>query len=376
MKTCIVSLISEQTVPNFLFIKERIMPGDELLFISSRRFEERIQWIKNALGYANCNFYTVQLKDGEEEQWDAMVSAIKKKLSPDVCYQVNLTGGTKYMMLAVHQAFREYAAEFYYIPFPKNTILGVMDNKCIPLHYRIDVAEYLTSYGVAFTEKRITESKEYTEAFFRCFVQGRLDFGVIDLLRNYRNTKKLDIQQVEETVSVSDRKPQIQGLRSFLSKIEFPLKEPGKISSEETQYITGGWFEEYVYHQVESRIHPQDIRLGLAIERPGNETSKNKHINDLDVVFTYGNKLFVIECKTGIDSQKMFNETVYKAASIKESLLGLSGNSYIFSLANGDEKLKPITKTMGIDYYDRSFFVDDTAFEEVIRNMNAKAKNG
>lgn len=375
MKTCVVSLISEQTVPNFLFIKEKVMLGDDLLFISSRKFEERIQWIKNALGCANCNFDIVQLNDGEEEQWDKMVLAIKKKLSSGIRYEVNLTGGTKYMMLAVHQAFQEYTANFYYIPFPKNSILGIVDSKSLSLNYRINVAEYLTNYGVAFTEKCITESKEYTEAFFNRFVQDRLDSSVIHLLRTYRNAKKLDIRKTEEPISGNDKKPQIPCLSSFLSEIEFPLREEGWLFSAETQYITGGWFEEYVYHQIENQIHPQDIRLGLTINRPGDGLNKNKHVNDLDVVFTYGNKLFVIECKTGIDSQKLFNETVYKAASIKEALLGLSGNSYIFSLASEDDRLKPITKTMGIAYFDSSFFVDSDKFEEVVRDIKMKAKD-
>lgn len=375
MKTCIVSLVSEQTVPNFLFIKEKIMIGDNLLFISSRKFEERIQWMKNALGYADCYFDTVLLNDGEEEQWDKMALAIKKKLASGIHYKVNLTGGTKYMMLAVHQAFQEYSADFYYIPFPKNSILGIVDSKSLSLNYRINVMEYLTNYGVAFTEKSITESKEYTKFFFNRFIQGDLDFPVINLLRAYRNIKKLDIQKVEETLSVNEKRPQILGLFSFLSDIEFPLKEQGKLTAEETQYITGGWFEEYVYHKIENQIHPQDIKLGLTVNRPGNEPNRYKHVNDLDVVFTYGNKLFVIECKTGIDSQKMFNETVYKAVSIKETLLGLSGNSYIFSLAHEDEKLKPITKTMGISYFDRSYFVNSDTFEEIVRDINIKAKN-
>jgi len=375
MKNCIVSLISEQTVPNFLFIKDRIEMQDSLLFISSDKFKNRVEWIKKALGYANCHTDEVLLNDGEEEQWDKIVTAIKKKLSPDIHYKVNLTCGTKYMMLAVHQAFQGYAADFYYIPYPKNTVLEIAKNLSAPLSYRISIEEYLTNYGVKFTEKKLTQSKDYTESFFNLFVQGRLSdsYKVIDSLRNYRD-KHIDIQTIETIQSDNEKRPQIPGLSSFLSKIKFPLEEQGKLSKKETEYLTGGWFEEYVYHRIENRIHPQDIKLGLTISRP-DELDKRKHVNDLDVVFTYGNKLFVVECKTGILGQAMFNQTVYKAASIKEILLGLSGNSYIFSLAGEDEKLEPITKTMGINYFHRSFFVNNDKFEKIVEDINKKAKN-
>lgn len=375
MKRCIVNMVSEQTIPSFLFIKEKVMFGDELLFISSRKFEERVQWMKNALGYADAHYDIVLLNDGEEEQWDKMIGTVQKKLSRNISYVVNLTGGTKYMMLAVYQAFQGYEAEFYYIPFPKNSILKISDNNPFILNYRINVEEYLINYGVAFTEKTIIESAQYTDVFFNYFIKGHLNFSIINLLRSYRNAKKIDIHEVEKTISNNEKKPQISGLSAFLSKIEFPLKEEGKLYSEETQYITGGWFEEYVYNKIKEKIGPQDVKLGLLIRRSINQQKGNKHVNDLDVVFTYGNKLFVIECKTGIDSQKMFNETVYKAASIKETLLGLSGNSYIFSLAGEDERLKPITETMGITYFDRSYFVDKGKFETIVQDIKKKAKN-
>lgn len=375
MERCIVNIVSEQTIPNFLFIKEKVMFGDRLLFISSRKFEDRIQWIKNALGYADTHYDIILLNDGEEEQWDKMIETIQKKLLRDISYVVNLTGGTKYMMLAVYQAFQGYEAEFHYIPFPKNSILKISDNEPFTLNYRINVEEYLINYGVTFTEKTIIESTQYTDTFFNYFIKGHLNFSIINLLRSYRNTKKIDIQEVEETISHNEKKPQISGLSAFLSGIGFPLKEEGKLCAEETQYITGGWFEEYVYNKIKEKIDPQDVKLGLLIRRSINQQKKSKHVNDLDVVFTYGNKLFVVECKTGIDSQKMFNETVYKAASIKETLLGLSGNSYIFSLAGEDERLKPITETMGITYFDRSFFIDEDKFEMIVQDIKKKAKN-
>ena len=53
MSKTIVSIISEQTSPNYIFIKEKYQDGDKLLFISSLRFESKIDVIKSVVNY-NC----------------------------------------------------------------------------------------------------------------------------------------------------------------------------------------------------------------------------------------------------------------------------------------------------------------------------------
>jgi len=55
MSRVIVNIISEQTIPNYLFIKEIFQPGDSLLFIASQKFSERIGWIVQSLGFADIS---------------------------------------------------------------------------------------------------------------------------------------------------------------------------------------------------------------------------------------------------------------------------------------------------------------------------------
>jgi len=57
--------------------------GNELLFISSKKFEERIDWVVNALGYKNCMINRIILPDGVEEKWLQMILLIKQHLSKD-----------------------------------------------------------------------------------------------------------------------------------------------------------------------------------------------------------------------------------------------------------------------------------------------------
>ena len=143
------------------------------------------------------------------------------------------------------------------------------------------------------------------------------------------------------------------------------------LDQRELEYLTGGWFEEYVYYLVKKYIKPQDIAIGVVISRQG-----VKHNNELDVVFTKGNKLFVIECKTGVQTERLFNEIVYKVCAISEALLGVSCNSYIFSLMKDDsDALKRVAENMGITFVDNKILTTPGKLQQAMVEIYNQAKD-
>jgi len=383
--------MSDQTIPNYIFIKENFRIGDELLFISSRKMEPKIDWIVSTLDYVNCQIKTIILDINDEERWDEMIRKITNRLDAKNDYIVNLTCGTKYMSAAVQKVFELFKSEFYYIPFPKNEILMFgKENNPIYLNFRVGIAEYMKLHNVKYKNKTQIIDKDYTDKFFSYFIERKFsaaEWEVISLLRqyrdlekvgnNYRLSRKIEISTVEAGLQKSKKSfSGIKDLSQFLKTIDFPLKEKGNIYESEIQFLTGGWFEEYVFNMIIEKIKPTEIVLGVDIDQ--NEYT-NK--NDLDVVFTYGNKLFVIECKTGISKtefkgeEAMFKEIAYKAATIKGTLLGLPGNSFICSLSDGNEKFKTTAKKMGINYYDRSYFIEEIKINQLISDIKFIAKD-
>ena len=154
----------------------------------------------------------------------------------------------------------------------------------------------------------------------------------------------------------------IPNLSRFLKYIKFESAEKGILRHDELDYLTGGWFEEYVYHLIKENIDPDDMAIGVHIDG----CTEIRHNNELDVSFIKNNQLYVIECKSGISSESMFNEIVYKVSSLKEVLLGLDCQSYIFSLKKdptGD--LKKIANYMGITFCD----FDTLTREEKLKKM-------
>jgi hypothetical protein len=377
MKRIIVNLVSEQTTPNFLFIKEMIQLGDELLFISSDKFKERIDWVIKALAYENRQITKIILPVGIEEKWSQMIELIKQNLSKDKKYIVNLTCGTKFMISAVPKAFDSFEAEFYYIPFPKNIILKINGDTDKDITYRMSVKEYFECNNTEIpNHKQLSQKKIYTNCCFKMFLKSTTEcIDVVEGLRAYREKPIEDITKIEKEgipklKPNSKEYPIISCLSNFLQKTKFPAKE--KLTKYEIQFLTGGWFEEYIYSLIRDKIQPNDIALGVGLP-----ISENKNVShrDLDVVFTLENKLFVIECKTGIDKELILNETVYKAAALKNERLGkLSAYTSIFSLSSENERFKDIAKAMNISYYDRSFFVDEEKFQIIISDINKKAK--
>ena len=387
MARTLVNIISAQTIPNYIFIKDFYKEGDSLLFFTSSTMTKPLKYILDTLGMSEKD---VEIQQLTEENWQTMCQEIASAIKPDVNYLVNTTGGTKYMSMAVSEEFHKHPnADFFYIPYPKNVYLKTSDNS-IPIRHRVSIKEYMgITKGVEYTVKQCVESKDYVYAFFEHYINmSQEELLTLDKIRtNFRN-QKFEIDNIslvcKEPTSVIKNPgtkkekryefERIDGLDILLGKIQFPCAEINKLNSKEIEFLTGGWYEEYMNYLVEDKVKPDDIALGVFIKQ-----SENTNTNDLDVVFTKGNKLFVIECKTAITKtefkgvEAMFKEISYKSATLKATLLGLPSNSYICSLSESDESFKKIAQKMGIIYYDRSYFTDSDKQNSFISDIIKQA---
>lgn len=77
------------------------------------------------------------------------------------------------------------------------------------------------------------------------------------------------------------------------------------------KYISGGWFEEYVYLQCkpyEDSGIIKDLRLNVTIKFEGQYSYSHPRtgldFNELDIAFTDGYSLYVVECKAGNVTQE------------------------------------------------------------------------
>ena len=378
MKTLVNIITEDNPIPAYLFIKEKYEPGDRIMYISAKDTEDDLDWLAVIDGVSADYIDEIVLKnDIDEFKYEKICRAIRGYLKDDVRYCVNLAGGTRYMALAVQQVFEAFNSEFFYVNLEDNTIIKSIyddsiyddDDYFYPVNYRMNVSEYLLAHELKNDiQKKLHEPlfpEELSNTMFRFFAgdlfTGR-DYKIMEILRSdYRGCRHgVSIPELEGPAP-NGGEP-VPDIREFLNKIGMPVKND-KLSKAQIGWITGGWFEEYVYYVVKKFASPDDIKLGVHIFRKGVPRD-----NELDVMFMKNNRLFVIECKTGVETERMFSEIVYKACALREALLGVSCHFYIASLKkDGNDNLDKIAKSMDIVFWDHAEIVN--RFPKVIAEM-------
>lgn len=383
MAKTIVNIVSrEHPLAAFLFIKEYYTEGDKLLFISANENFDCITPLVNCLKINKDLVQRIVLRrDSDKYTYERICRVIVSNIDKEAEYFVNLAGGTRYMALSVQHVFSNYKSTFFYTQTHENLIVKTIfdnsiyddDDEIMPIRYKMKLSEYFEVYGLTHdldVPKPLVSDIPQAKHMFELFTKRKLnssDYKVMEVLREkYRSWKYLDINEVETTIN--DTMIPIPNLSKFLNFIKLTPAEKGILQHGELDYLTGGWFEEYVYHLVKSVLQPDDIAIGVHIDG----ITEIKHNNELDVCFIKNNQLFVIECKSGINSDSMFNEIVYKVSALKEVLLGLDCNSYIFSLKKdptGD--LKKVAKYMGITFCDFDVLTREDKLKKEFKKMES-----
>lgn len=387
MSKTLVNIITEDNpIPAYLFIQEMYEEGDRLMYISAKDTEDDLDALSELFNVPATLIDEIVLKnDMDEFTFEKICRVVFARLDIDSLYYVNLAGGTRYMALAVQQVFGIFNSKFFYVHVEENLIVqsafkgSFFDNDdfFFPIRHRMSIAEYLRAHEIENNLGKHNHSPLRSEResayIFKMFSKQLLtgkDYETMELLRlHYRGRRRINIAAVESTGL--SKKPPIPDLSDFLWHVGFIPEEKGFLDKEELDYLTGGWFEEYVYYLVKTHISPQDIAMGVVISREGVQ-----HNNELDVVFTKGNKLFVIECKTGVQTERLFNEIVYKVCAIRELLLGVSCCSYIFSLKQDERDiLKRIAENMEITFIDYGILTNPQKLKLAMTKMNIQAKD-
>ncbi|MBI4752514.1 MAG: DUF1887 family protein [Acidobacteria bacterium] len=376
MACILVSLVSEQTIPNLLLMKE-LSGVDKYLLISTKAMEEkdRSTCIIAASGLPEEQFKRILVQEDVLSSIDEQLRALFRRRStssddPFLCntdeFIVNLTGGTKIMSIATYNCFKERNSKIYYIPIGKNQYFQIypeIPSGEHPINYRVDIPTYLTAYGVTIENSKkiysVKKDADQTQRFFDCYIKAApSDLELIDSLREYRK-KKIAIAEVD-------------GLASFLERFSFRPSDPENLSKDDVKYLTGDWFEEYVFSLFKSKLQFSDKYIATGINIRRRQTP-----NEFDVMFMLQNNLHVIECKTSIgDGDKsILVETLYKSAALRKDF-GLAAKTYLFTLTEGGKEKTQIKpgdidrgRMLGVDIIDRGILLDQNKLDGFFQKL-------
>lgn len=318
----LVSIISDQAVPNLLFIRQFAQADSFYYFISSKEMEEKnaTNNLIAALNLANNRCHIIQIDAN-----DALVifDQLKAYSFPkDALFLVNLTGGNKLMSQMVFQHFLDFDSRMLYSP--------------------IDSDQYQQLYPEILSMPKDPEIKLSLEQYLYAY-----GFEITGDMPYYKGNPK---------PTALFRKVLEAGGAGNVPEISRAVAQDYKESDK--NYLTGGWFEFYCYQffQRNFRLGESQIGCSVGIKRVGSITV-NEHDNEFDLMFVYQNNLYVFECKVYSSpnySKEKYQIPMYKLASLTQKF-GLKCKKYLAILAEPPaskenlDQLEQLRSNLGID---------------------------
>ena len=369
MGKTIVSLVSGQTIPNVMFIKAN-GDAERLVFITTEGMEKRAKtdWILKSVGVNSGESIEDRIIVSE-----GSISEIQNKLSQYAVFDrngeilVNLTGGNKIMSLAVHEFFKRKSLQnqnitkMYYLNVggDKFDMVFPSEQKNCIFSGHCNLKEYLTAYSIdeEKTGKLPLMKFEKTWEFYsKIFEPER---NTIEIIQKKIGSNLDKYKKLLEQLSDNDKKDVLELCKKVFDDHEF--------TKSRIKYLTGGWFEEYIYFLIKRglKLNEEQICLNLVIK--DKSLSGEAAANELDVIFIHKNKINIIECKTGlkgVSGKSILGDVLYKQSALKK-IFGLTAKSFLFlpDVLSGNEEHKKRAKIYGIDIVDdKEMLLDEGRF--------------
>lgn len=300
--TTAVLLVSEQTLPNVLFIRQ-FGPFDTYVILTTERMEKqgRSNWILDA---ANVGTASVQKLLIDPENANTAFSQLESfAWPPDTSFMVHVTGGTKMMALAVFSYFQSVEqVRILYLPLNAPHFIEIAPfQQQIPVTSSVTVEDYLKAYGVVLQAKNT----------------------------NWRSLVSMS-EEVMNVVLYKTKGTKAQEIRQLLQS-----QGQNNLSPEWRKFYLGEWFEIWLASKIATILQLNDDQIWVSAEM-NNQNVIGNHISyEYDLVFIYKNTLYTAECKYYNQNRVQYSklrEPLFKYASVVVQF-GLNARPF-FAIAN------------------------------------------
>ncbi|MEZ5038497.1 MAG: DUF1887 family CARF protein [Saprospiraceae bacterium] len=363
MPEIFVTIIGDQPAPNIFLIKDKTFQDiSHYIFITSELMEEknRLAHLLNAVSIPKEKYSIVQISPNN-------LYAIRQKLDTLALkegnnnYHVNITSGSKMMSIGIFNYFTQPSlanrSALYYISIRDHHFLQIFpeaEHRAIQLSHKISLNEYLNSYGIRVNETRDSSlpvySRKLAEKIHDLFLSNApiLPFNkkfshLISDLRNYAKEEEKKAKGPLE-ISIKDD----QKWSTLISMSGFLPQSSGRLNADEIQYLIGGWFEEWTYYQLKAALGLETSAIGCSMQLQRVEAIGDFSKNEFDVLFTYQNQLYVLECKSGLGggypgAKRMFDQAAHRLAAIRSDF-GLKVHTSFLTLSTDLRKNAQLLK--------------------------------
>ncbi|EDZ63474.1 hypothetical protein SMGD1_2036 [Sulfurimonas gotlandica GD1] len=330
-------LFGEQRMPSLLGVLQ--FPSQKHVFINSEQYPAKI--MKQFIG--NSSFDELKINPFDPSDVKEKILTYLQNTSSHQKIGFNLTGGTKLMYAGALAACKKINATPFYFDIIHDKLIFLNDFKNQDIKPITSVETFITLHSNDLSISK----KGYWDQIQNINLEGREELTMF-LWEHRSNIAKLYrdmIPYVDDRQKFSIQKNTIQ--IQYTKDYDVTIKIGNKVFTfsnwrDFPVYITGGWFEEYVYIQFKPLLENQiiyDLRIGLeiAFKDKGNQNnsfglSKLKNIigdtyQELDIIFTDGKKLYIVECKAG----NIKSDHIMKLQNITRYFGGLKGEGILAS---------------------------------------------
>ena len=316
-------LFGEQRMPSLLGINQ--FQTKDHVFVNSTDFPASV--MKQFIG--ESGFYELAVDPYDPESVKTKILGIIEALPSSYRIGFNLTGGTKLMYAGALAACRKVNAIPFYFDNRSHRTIFLNTFHSIETNTVDSVDTYIKLNG-----NKLWISKNGNFSDIQSIFESdreRLTDKLWDvrskLSRLYGDIVKYNESNEPFEVEYSD-------IYACLSK---NMQAEIKINSKKfcfeywpdfARYLSGGWFEEYTYRQLEPLIKIgliKDLRIGLEVsiddEKGYSFLSEPQLYQELDITFTDGRALYIVECKSG----GVKSDQIMKLQNIVRYFGGISG---------------------------------------------------
>lgn len=333
-----ICLVSEQTIPNILAIHH--FKPDKIIFCTTEKMEDQnkskaiIDTLKlYELDYSSKSDKVLVDQDCLEDCESRFNNEIAQKCGNDKL-TVNLTGGTKIMVIGAYNVFQKHNSQMIYTPIPKNEFIEIFPKQgdCrspVSLNLRLTVEAYVTAYGVKVKNKNKleplkTKKNEKTSKWMLHnydAIERLLSSFIKEKLNEHRDDKKGYVFKMNYP-HFGQKEKELLGLLGFEIRNNSIEK---MLTKYEVRFLTGDWLSDFCYNEI-SKLSIDNCITGIELVSPKGAD------NEFDVLFTKDNALYIVECKSLKQEHDKDADILYKISALQQDF-GLKVDGFLVSTA-------------------------------------------
>lgn len=325
MDKIVINLLSKETIPNFLAIRE-FEPQIVVSFVTDE-FEDQISLFSRI---TKAEHQKVSVKAYNVDMVLNAVKNIAENYKEGTKLILNFTGGTKVMSAAMvlQGLLIGKNVELIYVNSALEQIEHVWLNeenqlitKSSLIQTKLSIKDNIALKGeqLKYVEESLSEHANERLELSEELALNSAFTGVFNKQGRFFENKNLKPEaflKLRGNVEIGYTPNQLYAYTNQ-GEFEFPHPDGGR-------YLTGEWLEEFTFNELKKSNYFDYVGKGLKLDFKNfilQQKSFDK--NELDVVVSKGLKSAIIECKAG----KVTQEHVYKLDAIRNYLLGPFGKA-------------------------------------------------